>query len=510
MGAKRRYPLDRWICTPSPQLFSTKFMPLTDAACRNATCPPERKQARYADSGGLYLEVSASGSRRWFWKFRIEGVEKKFALGAYPGVGLAAARKARDVAKAQKAAGINPIQARQVVKLKSAVNTGDTFRETALEWYEKHRARWSSHYAIREKRNLEKDLFPHFAVRRIGEIEPIELLAALRRVEERGALDVAGRVLMTSRAVWRYAVATARAPRDITADLKGALTPHKTRHFAAITEPAKLGELIRIIRAYQGGHIVRTALQLAPMLFQRPNELRGAAWAEFDLDNALWTVPAARMKRRIEGKENGDPHLVPLSTQAVELLRKLYPLTGYSTLVFPGERSHDRPISDNTLRAALLTLGYGPDVQTVHGFRATARTLLAEVLEVDPLVIEAQLAHAVKDANGRAYNRTQYLKQRTLMMQRWADYLDELCRHELTTTRKSASGQIEPATGGGMASVVRDFLKAREGERVAQGSGHGVPLPIEKQEVPQPIEKPEGRESMAQLFAQAVAELRSK
>jgi len=181
------------------------------------------------------LEVSASGSRRWFWKFRIQGVEKKFALGSYPDVSLAAARKARDAAKAQKASGINPIQARQVVKLKAAVNTGDTFRETALEWFDKHRARWSGHYATREKRNLEKDLFPYFAARRISEIEPIELLAALRRVEERGALDVAGRVLMTARAVWRYAVATARALRDITADLKGALTPHKKRHFAAIT-----------------------------------------------------------------------------------------------------------------------------------------------------------------------------------------------------------------------------------------------------------------------------------
>jgi integrase len=319
------------------------------------------------------------------------------------------------------------------------VNTGDTFRETALEWFDKHHERWSGHYATREKRNLEKDLFPYFAARRISEIEAIELLAALRRVEERGALDMAGRVLMTARAVWRYAVATARAPRDITADLKGALTPHKKRHFAAITDPAQLGTLIRVIRGYQGGPIVRTALQLAPMLFQRPNELRAAAWAEIDLDGALWTVPAARMKRRIDGKQHGDPHLVPLPRQAVELLRKLHPITGHSTLVFPGERSHERPISDNTLRAALLTLGYGPTVQTVHGFRATARTLLAETLEIDPLVIEAQLAHAVKDANGRAYNRTQYLKQRAVMLQRWADYLDVLA------TKASSAVELKAA-----------------------------------------------------------------
>ncbi|MFS2099546.1 tyrosine-type recombinase/integrase [Variovorax sp. Varisp85] len=264
-------------------------------------------------------------------------------------------------------------------------------------------------------------------------------MAALRRVEERGALDVASRVLQTARAVWRYAVATARAQRDITVDLKGALTPHRKRHFAAITDPKKFGELLRVIRAYQGGPVVRAALQLAPMLFQRPNELRAAEWSEINLDQALWTVPAARMKRRIEGKEHGDPHVVPLPRQGVEILRKLHALTGHGTMVFPGERSHERPISDNTLRAALLTLGYGPTVQTVHGFRATARTLLAEVLEVDPLVIEAQLAHSVKDANGRAYNRTQYVRQRTVMMQQWADYLDRLAADNVTKFDRKAA-----------------------------------------------------------------------
>lgn len=399
---------------------------LTDAECRNAVCPPDKKQVRFADSGGLYLQVDANGSKRWFWKYRIGGLEKRLALGSYPDVNLKLARKARDDAKAQKSDGRDPVEARKIAKLKETALDADTFKETALEWFEKHKSRWSSHYAIREKRNLEKDLFPYFAARRIGEIEPIELLAAIRKVEERGALDVAHRVLSTSRAVWRYAVATARAPRDISADLKGALTPHHGKHFAAITDPVKLGGLIRVIRAYQGGPIVRAALQLAPMLFQRPGELRAAAWAEIDLDAALWTIPAARMKRKLDGKENGNPHLVPLPKQAVEILRTLHPLTGGGALLFPGERSHDRPISDNTLRAALLTLGYGPTVQSVHGFRATARTILAEVLDFDPLVIEAQLAHAVKDANGRAYNRTTYMQHRATMMQRWADYLDKL------------------------------------------------------------------------------------
>jgi len=401
---------------------------LTDAQCRNATCPPEKNRTRYTDASGLYLEVSPAGSKRWFWKTYSGGKESRLALGSYPTVTLTAARKARDAAKLQKSDGLDPIQLRKVEKLKALTPASDTFKTTALEWFEMKRDSWSSHYRIREMRNLEKDLFPHFAARRIADIEPIELLAAVRVVEERGALDVAHRVLTTAGQVWRYAVATGRAQRDVSADIKGALKPHHGKHVAAITDPLKLGELIRVIRGYQGGPIVRAALQLAPMLFQRPGELRAAAWAEFDLDSALWTIPAARMKRRVEGKKNGDPHLVPLPTQAVEILRKLHPFTGRGVLVFPGERSHDRPISDNTLRAALGTLGYGPDVQSVHGFRATARTMLAEVHDVDTLVIEAQLAHAVKDSNGRSYNRTTYLKHRATMMQQWADYLDSLAK----------------------------------------------------------------------------------
>jgi integrase len=399
---------------------------LTDAACKNAVCPSDEKRARFTDAKGLYLEVSPAGTRRWFLKLYRDCKETRLALGSYPTVKLSDARKVRAAAKLNKEAGFNPVQVRKVERLKALTPAGDTFKATALEWYELKLASWSGHYAIRDKRNLEKDLFPYFATRRIGDIEPIELLAAVRLVEERGALDVAHRVLTTAGQVSWYVVATGRAGRDVSADIKGALKPHHGKHFAAITDPTKLGELIRVIRGYQGGPIVRAALQLAPLLFQRPGELRAAAWAEFDLDAGLWTIPAARMKRSVEGKKNGDPHLVPLPTQAVAILRKLHPLTGKGVLLFHGERSHDRPISDNTLRAALLTLGYGPDVQSVHGFRATARTLLAEELDVDPLVIEAQLAHAVKDANGRAYNRTQYLKHRANMMQQWADYLDKL------------------------------------------------------------------------------------
>lgn len=399
---------------------------LTDADCKNAACSAEKKRERLTDSSGLYLEVSPSGSKRWFWKFRKGASDSRLALGIYPAVSLKAARVARDAAKLQKSAGTDPVQARKVEKLRASNPAGDTFRVVAWEWYEKQAPQWSEAHAVRSKRQFERDLLPWLGERRLADIEPVELLATLRKVEQRGAVETADRGLMLARQVWRYGVATGRVGRDITADLKGALSPYRGTHFAAITEPVKLGELIRAIRAYKGGPIVRAALQLAPMLFQRPGELRAAEWSEIDLDEALWTIPAARMKRNKDGKENGAPHLVPLPTQAVEILRGLHGYTGHGVKVFPGERNHDRPISENSVRMALITMGYTPDLQTWHGFRATARTMLAERLDCDPLVIEAQLAHAVKDANGRAYNRTQYLKHRADMMQRWANYLDKL------------------------------------------------------------------------------------
>lgn len=399
-------------------------MLLTDVQCRNATCPQGKQRKRLNDGDGLYLEITPL-SKRWFFRFYSPGKDSRVAIGPYPKVGLSAARKAKDEAKAQQSQGKNPATERKLAKLQGPSSI-DTFKVTALEWYGKHLPRWSDHHAIREKRNLEKDLFPYLGARRMEEIKPVDLLAVLRKIEERGALSVAHRVLSTARAVWRYGVSTSRCERDITADLAGALTPHKRRHFAAITDPAKLGQLLRAIRGYQGGPIVRTALQLAPILFQRPGELRGMAWAEVDLENGIWTIPAARMKRQKDGKENGPDHLVPLPRQAVELLRDLQPLTGHCPMVFPSERSKTRPISDNTLRAALITLGYGSKVQTVHGLRATGRTILDEILEFDPLMIEAQLAHAVKDFNGRSYNRTTHVTQRAAMLQSWADYLDKL------------------------------------------------------------------------------------
>lgn len=411
---------------------------LTDIECRQAVCPEGRKFVRLGDAGSMYLQVDANGSKRWFYKYTFLGKEKLMALGGYPKVGLNAARRLRDEAKLLKAKGIDPMEQRKIDKLKAMNPTGETFKAVALEWLQRQLPLWSEVHAKRCTRQLERDLFPYIGARKINELEPVEVLAAVRKTEQRGALETAERGMQLVGQVFRYAVATGRASRDVTADLKGALTPYRSKHFGAITDPVKLGELMRAINAYRGGLIVKTALQLAPILFQRPGELRGAAWSEIDLDGALWTIPARRMKRSKDGKENGDDHLVPLSKQAVELFKPLKMLTGHGLLVFPGERDHRRPISDNSVRTALIALGYTSELQTWHGFRATARTLLAEKLNFDPNIIEAQLAHSVRDINGRAYNRTTYIEQRGKMMQTWADYLDALAAGSKVISLKAA------------------------------------------------------------------------
>ena len=399
---------------------------LTDAQCRNAVCPPDKKQARFSDSGGMYLQVSPAGSKRWFLKYRIAGAEKQLALGSYPAVTLTAARKARDAAKLQKSQGADPVMVRKVEKLKSSRTDGDTFKTVALEWYAKQAPQWSAGHAERSLRQLERDLFPWIGNRPMPEIHAMELLAALQKVEERGAVETADRVLMLARQVWEYWLPTTTSTqRNITEGLKARLTPYRGKSFAAIVEPVRFGELLRAMKNYKGGPIVRTALQLAPLLYQRPGNLSMMEWAELDLDGALWVIPSMKMKRTKQEKEQGDAHTVPLPVQAVALLRSLHPLTGHGRYVFPGERSHDRPISDNSVRSALYALGFGKE-HTWHGFRASARTMLVDQLNLDPLAIEANLAHAVKDANGRSYNRTQYLKQRFDQIQQWADYLDKL------------------------------------------------------------------------------------
>ncbi|MCM2340788.1 integrase arm-type DNA-binding domain-containing protein [Rhodoferax sp.] len=399
---------------------------LTDRHCKNAQCPADKKRARFTDKGGLYLEVSPAGSKRWFWKTYTNGKEGRLALGAYPSMGLSEARKARDAAKLQKSEGRDPVQARKLEKLKASRTDGDTFKAIALEWYAKQVPQWSDSHAGRMLRQLERDLFPWIGERPIADILPMELLATLQKVEARGALETADRALMLARQVWDYWLPTADVQqRNITEGLKARLTPYRGKSFAAIVEPKRFGELLRAINNYKGGPIVRTALQLAPMLYQRPANLRMMEWAELDLDAALWTIPSMKMKRTKLEKEQGEAHSVPLPTQAVALLRSVQPLTGRGVYVFHGERSHDRPISDNSVRSGLYALGFGKE-QTWHGFRASARTMLVDQLNLDPLAIEANLAHAVKDSNGRSYNRTQYLKQRFEQIQKWADYLDDL------------------------------------------------------------------------------------
>lgn len=399
---------------------------LTDKHCKNALCPADKKRARFTDSGGLYLEVSPAGSKRWFWKTYTDGKEGRLALGSYPAMGLSDTRKARDAAKLNKSEGRDPVQVRRLEKIRAARPEGDTFKAVALEWYAKQAPQWSTGHAERSLRQLERDLFPWIGARPIAEIHAMELLAALQKVEERGALETADRVLMLARQVWNYWLPTTSVQqRNITEGLKGRLTPYRGKTFAAIVDPVRFSELLRAIVAYKGGLIVRTALQLAPMLFQRPGNLREMEWKELNLDAALWIIPSMKMKRIKLEKEQGEDHTVPLPTQAVALLRELQGWTGHGRYVFHGQRSHDRPISDNSVRSALYALGFGKE-QMWHGFRASARTMLVDQLNLDPLAIEANLAHAVKDANGRSYNRTQYLAQRFEQIQQWADYLDQL------------------------------------------------------------------------------------
>lgn len=302
---------------------------LTDAQCRNATCSPGAKRERFSDSGGLYLEVSPAGSRRWFWKYRKDGKEGRLALGSYPQVSLTAARKARGVARLQKSEGIDPAKARKLEKLVNPTGVADTFKAVALEWYGKQVPRWSPGHAERMHRQLERDLFPWIGDREMTEIQPMELLAVLQKVEARGAVETADRALMLARQVWRYWLPTAsNTQRDITEGLKARLTPYRGMNFPAIVEPQRFGELLRAMYAYKGGPFVRTALLLAPLLYQRPGNLRMMEWGELNLDAALWTIPSVKMKRTVQEKENGEPHVVPLPQQAVAMLRELLPLSG--------------------------------------------------------------------------------------------------------------------------------------------------------------------------------------
>ncbi len=391
-------------------------MSLSDAKVRNSK--PNEKPIKLFDGNGLFLLVTPQGGKLWRMKYRFDRKEKLLALGSYPEVSIFDARQRRDEARRQLAHGIDPGALRKAQKQAETEET-ETFEVIAREWYAKFVSTWSPGHADAIKNRMEKDLIPWLGKLPMKEIKVPMVVGSLRRIEERGALETAHRVRTIFGQVCRYALATGRVEHDISSGLKGALPQPPERHHAAITNPKEVGPLLRAIDGYQGHFMVRCALKLSPMLFVRPGELRHAEWAEIDLNETIWCIPAEKMKVK-------QPHIVPLCRQAVEILTELKELTGTSRYVFPSTRSHTRPMSDNTVNAALRYLGYDRDTMTGHGFRAMARTILDEVLHVRPDYIEHQLAHAVRDPLGRAYNRTSHLEERRKMMQTWADYLDGL------------------------------------------------------------------------------------
>jgi integrase len=388
---------------------------LTDVVVRNAKSIG--KTFRLFDERGLYLEVSPTGGKWWRLKYRFGGKEKRLALGVYPDVKLKDARDRRDAARSLLANGSDPSENRKAQKSARIDRAANSFEVVAREWLAKYSAIWAENHGDRIIRRFERDIFPRIGDRPIAEITAPEILTAVRRIESRGALETAHRALSNCRQVFRYAIATGRAVRDPSSDLRGALPPVKSVHLAATTDPKQVAGILRAIDGYEGTLTVKSALRLAPLVFVRPGELRRAEWADIDFDAAEWRYTVTKTKT---------PHIVPLSRQAVEILRELYPLTGRGRFVFPSARSTARPMSDNAILAAMRRSGIDKDEMTGHGFRAVARTILDEVLGVRPDYIEHQLAHAVRDPNGRAYNRTAHLPERRKMMQQWADYLDKL------------------------------------------------------------------------------------
>ncbi|MDE2928010.1 MAG: integrase arm-type DNA-binding domain-containing protein [Acidobacteriota bacterium] len=392
-------------------------MPLTDIAIRHAR-PPEKARKLF-DGGGLYLELSPRGNKWWRLKYRFAGKEKRISLGVYPAVSLKEARRRRAQARELLAREIDPSEHRKAQEAAKKQQSANSFEAVAREWFTKHTPNWAVSHANRVLGQLKRDIFPWMGRQPIVGITAPELLAVVRRIEQRGALESAHRALRICGQVFRYAVATGKAKRDPSGDLRGALPPVKRTHFAALTEPKQVGPLLRVLDGYQGTLIVRCALRIAPLVFVRPGELRHAQWSDIDLEAAEWRYTVSK---------TDIPHIVPLSRQAVEILQALHPVTGHGRYVFPSARTPNgaRPMSENAILAALRRMGIGKEEMTGHGFRAMARTILDEVLGFRPDFIEHQLAHAVRDPNGRAYNRTAYLPERRKMMQEWADYLDQL------------------------------------------------------------------------------------
>lgn len=392
-------------------------MPLTDTNCKNAKPGDGGKPVKLTDEKGMHLLVNQAG-KYWRLSYRFAGKQKTLALGVYPEVSLKEAREKRDEARRLLADGTDPGAHRKVQKAVKLIQAENDFEAVAREWFAKYKPTWTDGHADRIIRRLERDVFPWLGKRPIAEIEAPELLAVLRRIEHRGAVETAHRAMQNCGQVFRYAVATGRAKRNSAADLVGAIAPPVKSSFATITEPAKIAELLRAMDGYQGSFITQCALKLAPLVFVRPGELRKAEWAEIDLDAAQWVIPAERMKMR-------EKHIVPLSRQAVAILTELQPLTGSGKFVFPGARTNGRPMSENTVNAALRRLGYGTDDMTGHGFRHMASTLLNEQ-GWNRDAIERQMAHAERNSIRATYNYAEYLPERGRMMQAWADYLDGL------------------------------------------------------------------------------------
>jgi integrase len=392
-----------------------RIIPLSDMKVQKAK--PQSKPVSLFDGGGLYLLVTPSGGKLWRFKYRFNNKEKKLAFGSYPEISLQDARQRRDDARRLLANDVDPDAVRKAQKQAKTEET-ETFEVISREWHDKFKSKWTEGHALKMMRALERDLFPWIGAKPIKDITAPELLAALRRTESRGAVDAAHRLRGICNMIFRYATATGRAQHNLAQDLIGSLSPAKKRHLAAITEPNEVANLLRVIDSYHGSFIVRCALRLSPLVFVRPGELRHMQWDELDFEKTEWHIPAHKMKLR-------QPHIVPLSKQSLEILNEIKPLTGNGVYVFHG-RTSNRPMSNNAILAALRNMGYTAEQMTPHGFRAMARTILDEVLQVRVDLIEAQLAHRVLDVLGRAYNRTSHLPERKKMMQTWADYLDGL------------------------------------------------------------------------------------
>lgn len=392
-------------------------MKLSEVAVRKAK--PKEKPYKKADGGGLYLQVMPTGAKYWRLKYRIGGKEKRMALGVYPDVTLAKARERREAARKLLADGIDPSAEKQAQKAAKVEQAENSFEVIAREWFAKYSPNWRASHSDKILTRLEQNIFPHIGNHPISEITPRALLAVIRRIESRGALAIAHRILASCGRVFRYAVSTGRAESDPTRDLRGALPPAKSKKFAAITNPQEVGELLRDIDGYSGSHIVKCALRLAPLLFVRPGELRQMEWKDLNLDAAQWVYHVSKTDTM---------HIVPLAKQAVEVLREIHPLTGRGKYVFQGQRDHEKPMSDSAILSALRRLGWSNGEMTPHGFRAMASTIL-DNMGYRQEWLERQLAHEEPNKIKAAYKREvwrMYLPERTAMMQAWADYLDSL------------------------------------------------------------------------------------